>query len=269
MAFKLGNFSVKEIMYGVTQDFNDNMLYVLDQLTNASIEVSSDPTEITDKRGNIIRTIYNSKTATFTAQSALVSPVLMNAQSGSDAEIATNARAIEMPKIVVVGAGSEVDVPDAKDGTIHVIGLYNNGANGVALTQSTTAVVDTSFAYDSVTKKVTVPGTATDAPDQYLIKYDRDVTSGMKISNKADAFPDTVKMTLYAAVMDPCSDKFKAAYIVIPSLTPDPSVTISFDSENQEVDFSGSVNINYCSCDKDLFYIFFPDEDAVITVACN
>ncbi len=58
MAFKLGNYSVKEVIYAVAQDFNGNLLYTLDQLTNAQIEVSSDPTEVTDKRGNIIRQIY-------------------------------------------------------------------------------------------------------------------------------------------------------------------------------------------------------------------
>lgn len=58
MAFKLGNYAVKEVIYGVAQDFSGNLLYTLDQLTSAQVEVSSDPTEVTDKRGNIIRQIY-------------------------------------------------------------------------------------------------------------------------------------------------------------------------------------------------------------------
>lgn len=58
MAFKLGNYAVKEVIYGVAQDFNGNLLYTLDQLTTAQVEVSSDPTEVTDKRGNVIRQIY-------------------------------------------------------------------------------------------------------------------------------------------------------------------------------------------------------------------
>ena len=44
--------------------------------------------------------------------------------------------------------------------TIHVIGLFTNGANGAVLTQGTTAVVNKTFAYDSANKKVTVPGSA-------------------------------------------------------------------------------------------------------------
>lgn len=128
-------------------------------------------------------------------------------------ETATAAKAIEMPKIVTVAAGGTLDVADAKSGTIQVMGLYNNGANGVALEQGVTAVVDQTYAYDSSTKKITVPTAEVDAPTLYLVKYDRDVTSGLKMANYADQFPDTIRLTLYIAVMDPCSDKYRAGYL--------------------------------------------------------
>ena len=154
MAFNLGNFAVKEIIYGVAQNFENDLLYTLDQLTSASIEVSSDPIEISDKNGNVIRTIYQSKSATFSATSALLSPVLLNAQSGSPMEVAASGSAIEMPFITIVAAGTTIEATDAKTGTIHVMGLYNNGANGKVLAQGTSAVVDVSFAYDSAAHHV-------------------------------------------------------------------------------------------------------------------
>lgn len=248
-------FSVKEIIAGVAQDFNDNLLYTLDQLTSASIEVSSDPTDITDKNGNIIRSIYQSKTATFTASSALLSPVLLNSQSGSNMEIASSSAPIQMPKISVVAAGATVNVADAKEGTIHVMGLYGNGANGAVLAQGTSAVVDKTFAFDSSAGTITVPGTAEGAPQKYLVKYERDNENGAKLANYTDKFPDSVKLTLYAAVMDPCSDKYKAAYIVIPSFQPSPATTISLDVENQEVSYEGSIATSYCSSEKILYEI--------------
>lgn len=267
MAFSLGNFSVKEIIFGVAQNFNNDLLYTLDQLTGASIEVSSDPTDITDKNGNIIRSIYQSKTATFSATSALLSPALLNAQSGSEAELASTESPIEMPKITVIAAGGTLDVSDAKVGTIHVMGLYTNGANGKVLTQGTSAVVDKTFAYDSSANTITVPASATGAPTRYLVKYDRDVTSGMKLSNSATEFPDTIHLTLYAAIMDPCSDTYRAAYIYIPSFQPDPSVTINFSADNAETDYSGNIMTDYCGSEnKQLYYIYFPDEEAVTTV---
>ena len=271
MAFKLGNYAVKEVIYGVAQDFNGNLLYTLDQLTNAQIEVSSDPTEITDKRGNIIRQVYNNKTATFTATSALASPVLLNANSGSAIEYASATTKINMPKIVTVAPGTTLDVPDAKSGTMQVMGIYNNGANGAVLTSITTgaptyddATGTYTYLEDTTAKTIKVPS-GTDTPTLYLVKYDRDVESGMKMSNLADKFPETIRLTLYVAVMDPCSDSYKAGYLYIPSFTPDPSVTISFDSENQEVDFNGNVNLDFCGTEKLLYTIYFPDENAVLS----
>lgn len=275
MGFKLGNYAVKEVIYGVAQDFNGNLLYTLDQLTNAQIEVSSDPTEVTDKRGNIIRQIYNNKTATFTATSALASPVLLNANSGSAIEYAASGAAITMPKIVTVAPGATLDVADAKTGTMQVMGIFNNGANGAVLTSVTTGVptydesTGTYTYLDDTTNHIIKVPSGADTPSLYLVKYDRDVESGMKMTNLADRFPDTIRLTLYVAVMDPCSDTYKAGYLYIPSFTPDPSVTISFDSENQEVDFNGSVNLDFCGTNKLLYTIYFPDENAVISGSAN
>lgn len=194
----------------------------------------------------------------------------MNAASGSDIQYAgPGAQAIEMPKIVTVAAGNQLDVSDAKSGTIQVMGIYNNGANGKVLSQGTSAVVDETYAYDSSTKKITVPMEQTDAPTLYLVKYERDIESGMKMANLSDKFPATIRLTLYIAVMDPCSDDYKAGYLYIPSFTPDPSVTIGFSSDTQEVDFNGNINLDFCGKDKVLYYIFFPDENAVLSGSAN
>lgn len=265
--FKLGNFSVKELITGVAQSFNDELLYNLDQLTKASIEISAESTEVKDKNGNVIRVIYKSKTGKVTANSALLSPVLMAAQSGTAMKYASTESAIEMPKIIIVAAGTVVDASDAIEGTIHVMGLYGNGANGAVLAQGTSAVLNKTFGFDTASKKITLPNaTGEDAPQKYLITYKRDNTKGAVIVNKVDEFPDTVKLTFYAAVMDPCADKYKAAYIVIPSFQTDPSVTINMDAESTETDFNGNINTDYCGVDKVLYYIYFPDEDAVTTV---
>ena len=271
MGFKLGNYAVKEVIYGVAQDFNGNLLYTLDQLTNAQVEVSSDPTEITDKRGNIIRQIYNNKTATFTATSALASPVLLNANSGSAIEYASSTNTIVMPNIVTVAPGGTLDITEAKSGTVKVMGIYNNGANGAVLTSITSgtptyddATGTYTYLEDTSAHTIKMPS-GNDTPSLYLVKYDYDAEGGMKMTNLADKFPKTVRLTLYCAVMDPCSDEYKAAYLYLPSFTPDPSVTVSFDSENQEVDFNGSVNLDFCGTEKLLYAVYFADRDAVLS----
>ena len=70
MAFKLGNHYIDEILYGVAQDDNDNIKYALDQLQSAQIEISADSQDVTDKKGNIIRTTYRTKTGEHIALAA-------------------------------------------------------------------------------------------------------------------------------------------------------------------------------------------------------
>lgn len=201
MAFSLGNYNVDEILYATAQNFAGDLLYTVDQLSSASIEISSESTDYTDKKGNIVRTVYRNKTGTFTATSAFLHPVLQNIASGSEIEYATDDTAIQMPKIEVVAAGGVVELKDAVEGTITVIGLYGNGANGKVLTQSTTANYENGT-FGLAGTKVTVPVGGEDLPVQYLVKYERNAKSGMKLSNSINKFPNAVRLTLFVSIMD-------------------------------------------------------------------
>jgi len=270
MAFKLGNFAVKEIIRAVALDFNDTLLYTIDQLSSASIEVSAESTDITDKLGNIIRTIYNSKTATLTGTLALLSPAAINAASGSELTEAGSSAAITMPAVKSIPAGSKINVAGAAAGTIKVMGIYNNGANGIVLTQGTAADYDAkTFGLDGDILSVPDADAENGHPDSYLVVYDRDVESGIMLANYANEFPKAVKLIMYAAIMDPCSSNYRAAYIVAPNAQADPSMTINLDSESTETDITFNLNTDYCGCDRVLYYIYFPDEDAVTTVSCS
>lgn len=263
--FMLGNFSVKEVIAGVAKDFDGNFLYHLDQLTNASISITSDSTDVTDKNGNIIRTIYRSKQGELSATSALLSPALLNANSGSPMEIATALNTIVMPNLIYVQAGATVDVSEAKEGTIHVMGLYTNGANGKEIVQGTEAVVDSTYAL--VDNNLTVPAFAPGAPNKYLVMYDYDAASGYKMTNYSNVFPDTIQLYLACAIMDPCDDQYRLGIVRLGNFQPSPEVTINLDSENTETDYNGRINVDYCSEDGnvELYSIFFPDKMAVTT----
>lgn len=253
MSFVLGNFSIDEILYGVAQNSADDILYTLDQLSTASVEISAESTDITDKKGNVVRTVYTSKTGTFNATNAFLHPQIMNAASGSELQTASSTNKIDMPYITVVAAGGTVNVANAKTGTVKVIGLYGNGANDEAMSADAIDAATT----DSV---LTLPAAGDNKPIEYLVTYEREVESGIKLVNDAESFPDLVKLTLYCSYVDPCSDELKPCYVVLPRFMSDPSVTISLDRESQEMDFNGNLNIDYCSTTKALYYIYFPDE---------
>ena len=54
MGFILGNHFVDEVLYIVGQKQNGDIFYALDQTRNASIEINSESTDVTDKNGNVV-----------------------------------------------------------------------------------------------------------------------------------------------------------------------------------------------------------------------
>lgn len=211
-----------------------------------------------------MRTLYTSKTGTFNSTNAFLHPQLMNAASGSDIENASATAKIVMPKIETVLAGGTVDVSEAIADTIQVIGQFGNGANSLALIASTTAsYTDEEPTYAISGGILTVPAKAEDAPIKYIVKYDREVESGMKLSNLADKFPNAVRLTLYCSYVDPCNDTLRPLYVVLPNFMADPSMTISLDRETQELDYNGNINLDFCGESKVLYYILIPDENIV------
>ena len=48
--------------------------------------------------------------------------------------------------------------------------------------------------------------------EQYVVKFDRNVTEGVYILNSADKFPKTVKLTMKGLCVDPCeADTLRAS----------------------------------------------------------
>lgn len=268
MAFRLGNHVIDEILFAIGQDFEDNLLFTLDQLRSASIAVTTESTDITDKKGRLLRRVYRSKSAEFNATNAFLHPAIMAAGAGSSIENASETNAITMPKIVSINAGSTLDVTDAKAGTIHVMGIFGNGANDVELTAGTAAVAGETYKLDGT--ELTVPAGGTDLPTVYIIRYDRDVESGMKIANLADKFPNTIRMTYLCSYVDPCDDELKPCYVYCPSFMPNPDMTINLDSENQEMDFNGIIQTDFCGgTEKVLYVIYYPDEDVTVVASSD
>lgn len=261
MGFRIGNFWIDEVLEIVGQDQNDNMLYSLDQTTSASIEIDAESTDITDKNGNVVRTRYTSKTGTISITEAFMHPAAMNQASGSEILEASASNKVVMPKIVVVDAGTSVDISTAKTGTVKVIGIFGNGANKV-MTQAEITAATSNGAF--VAPAVPTSGDTSDSPVQYLIKFDRDVESGIRLVNDATSFPQAHKQTWFCACGDPCDDNYKPCYVVLPHVVCDPSATLNFSREDQEFDFNGTLNIDYCGAGtRTLYYIYFPDENLV------
>ncbi len=274
MAIKLGNFSIDEIIRAAAETFQGQLLYTLDQLQSASIEITSESSDVTDKNGNVVRRIYKSKQGTFSATSAFMTPAILNNASGSSITQASATSTITMPEFLLIGAGSAAVTVDTNvdAATIKVMAIFAGGANGATLTKITTGdpTYDEStgtytYLYDATNKKITVPGSGSGKPVQYFVTYDYANSSGIVMKNVATKFPDACKLKLYCSYVDPCSDALKACYVVFPSFSASPETTINLNADEQTMDFAGNLNVDYCANESVLYYIYFPDKAAVKT----
>jgi hypothetical protein len=257
MSFKLGDIVVDRVLYGVAENLSGELLYVLSQLADATIEVTAESKDAVDSTGTLIKRFWQGKTGTFTANNAMINLNILSSMSGTDAALATTDAPIEMPKIIVVKAGTTVTLTDFVDGTVKVNSLSASGTMGAAYEKAAEAS-ETAFAI--TTEGVFTPPTDS-AETQYIVKYTRKVKDGAVVKNLADKTPKTIKLTLKVLAVDPCqADTLKAGYVELPSFQPSPETSLSLTTDAQ-LEYKGDLQTDYCSAEKALYKFYWADED--------
>ena len=255
MAFKLDDIIIDRIQMAVAEDFDGNLLYTLTQLADATINITAESKDAVDAQGTLIKRFYNGKQGEFTANNAMLNLNIVGAASGEGKVIVSeNAKVTSkvMPKIMTVKAGTTVELGDYVEGTVVVNALSTNGAMGKAY-----SLADGDF---SISEGILTPP-VDENETQFVVKYERNVVEGAYIINKADKFPGTVRLTLKALCVDPCSaDTLRACYIVLPSFQVSPEVEISLTTDGQ-LSYTGALQVDYCSADKALYEIYIAAED--------
>lgn len=262
MAFNLGDIIIDRIQYGWAEKFDGTPLHVLTQLSEASIEITAESKDAVDKDGTLVKRFWQGKTGTFTATNAMLSMPVLASMSGitpdivSDGVLGTGSSGtLTMPKIITANSGQELTLTGYVEGTMHVAELSASGSMGAVCTAGANSTA-TTYVVNGTT--FTAP---TNTGKQYIVKYDRTVSNGAIIHNSADKFPDTIKLYLKVLAVDPCSaDTLKAAYVELPSFQPSPETTIQFTTDGT-LDYSGDLQVDYCSANKALYNIYWCDDD--------
>lgn len=269
MAFKLGDAIVDRLQFGYGAKANGTPLYALTQLKEASIDITADSTDITDKDGNLVYRKYTGKKGEVTAQNAFMNLAVIETLSATDAEIATEDNGIVMPIITTVDAGKTLDITNFVEGSVVVNALSTKGSMGKEYKLGST-VSDTEFAITTIAADTDAgtPASVTLAPPtdsdevQYIVKYKKTVYSGAKITNSGDKFPSSHELYFKALVVDPCDkESLRAAVIYIPSFMPSPEFTLALQGgDTQTMDYKGAMMLDTCSTAKELFTLYFIDE---------
>lgn len=261
MAFNLNGIVVDRTFDALVEKVDGSALLArLVQISEGNIEVSAESEDKTDARGNLIKKIWKTKNATVSLTNALLDLDIVAISSGSDKIQASSTNTIVMPMVTFYKATTEEITLAAtpKDGTnVLVYAVEGNGSLGEKFTQDT-AASETAFAISD--DKLMLPTAA--GVTNYLVKYEYEATeNAVKVEQRTDKFPSTVKLTLTVLGYDPCTpDVLRKFYIVFPSFQPSPESTISLTTDST-LDFSGDAQVSYCDDDKLLYYIVAAEDD--------
>lgn len=278
MAIVFEDLIIDRVLEGVFEDKNNNLIGALNDLQNTSINTTAETKDKTNSQGVLIKRFFTSKSVEVSSESAVVSLSLAGLQMGEGKIVASADNKIVLPRIKQYDkSASPITLPEVPiDGTLTVVGCTASGlpatelqytlgdTAGAGVYAYATSEVDTGEVDEEsnpIMKTVATITLPTDAAETVQIKYDYETDKGVKVVQKSDKFPAECKLTLSVLVSDACDKEvLRHAYIVFPAFQMSPDFDLTLDTESAHP-FSGIAAVDYCSKDKQLFYIAISDDD--------
>ena len=246
-----------------------DLLAVLDQISNFSINTTSESKDKTDAQGALLKRYFTSKSIEVSGENATFSLNLFATQNGVSKVTGTD---VVMPRIFLAdvkntaGEGETpvqtVTLPETPiAGTLKVYGTSGNGN------------VDVEQKYSPATGETPTPGDNTyvlsgttlafNGEKTVQIKYDRQVdadTVAARVNVQGDKFPKECKATFRVLCSDLCdSEEVLALYIVFEKFQMSPDFDWTVDTESTQ-NFSATAFKDYCAKGQTLFYIAVADD---------
>ena len=234
-----------------------DILAVLDQISNFSINTTSETKDKTDAQGALLKRYFTSKSVEISGENATFSLNLFATQNGVSKVTGTS---VVMPRIFLADKGTgTITLPEApNEGTFK---LYGTSANGN---------VDVEKKYSPATGETPEPGVdtyvlsgttlqlPTNATDTVQIKYERSVgadTTAARVNVQGDKFPKECKATFRVLCSDLCqSEEVVALYVVFEKFQMSPDFDWTVDTESTQ-NFSATAFKDYCAKNQVLYYI--------------
>lgn len=240
----------------------NELIAVLDQVTNFSVNTTSETKDKTDAQGVLLKRYFLSKSVEISGENAVFSLNMASIQSGSAKKTGTQ---VTLPRIMQIAkTDSPYALPDTPiDGTLMLYGTSENGVVDVSkkYTRGAAAGVDTyAVAESGGVTTITVP---TNATDTVQIKYEYTVADGdiaARVDQTGDKFPAECKATFRILCSDLCdSETVRALYVVFPKFQMSPDVELSFSTDSTQ-SFSATALKDYCGKGQILYYIAIAED---------
>ncbi len=241
---------------------DNELIAVLDQVTNFSVNTTSETKDKTDAQGVLLKRYFLSKSVEISGENAVFSLNMAAIQSGSEKKTGAN---VTLPRIMQIAkTDSPYALPDTPiDGTLMVYGTADNGVVDVEkkYTRGDSVGVDTyTVATAGGVTTLTLP---TNATDTVQIKYEYTVAAGdiaARVDQTGDKFPAECKATFRVLCSDLCdSETVRALYIVFPKFQMSPDVDLTFDTDSTQ-SFTATALKDYCGKGQILYYIAIAED---------
>ena len=242
-----------------------DVLAVLDQISNFSINTTSETKDKTDAQGALLKRYFTSKSVEVSGENATFSLNLFATQNGVSKVTGTNVR---MPRIYLaskpVAPATTLTLPEQPiAGTFQLYGTTDNGNVDIDKKYVPTTGADPVAGENTYVLSGTTLTLPTNATDQVQIKYERTVVSGTtaaRVDVQGDRFPKECKATFRVLCSDLCeSEEVLALYIVFEKFQMSPDFDWTVDTESTQ-NFSATAFKDYCGKGQVLYYIAVADD---------
>lgn len=235
----LNNFVVDRIVRAVGKSKEDKVLFAINQVTNASLNVTSETAEAVDALGTPIAVFNRAKTAEFSAENALFDLNLMATQAGGKKVTASADAPVVAPAFDIVEEGKLKHTPIDAD-AVKFYTVNGDGSLGEEVARTGVTIEGT-----------TVTGLTGDA--QVMAVYEYNAENAVEVVNSATEFPKACELVLEVLGCDVCNqEELIYAYLIFPNfkISPDFDWSIATDGAHP---FSGQAMQNYCDTKKELY----------------
>ena len=238
---------------------DSSLLANLDDLKSVTWENSMETSNATGAGGVVIASYDKNKASTISGSNATITDGLLALQTGGEVTNSVQLIPNHMDYIQLdseTEAKTEFVAVGAEGAEIKYLYKYeSNSFNSEKYTQD--AEADAShFAYDPVTKVITLPVDVFKAGDVVVAQYDFKCEA-KHLSNETDKFPTAVRVEANALFTNLCTGEDYLGKVVYPNAKADGNFSIETGDEPAVHNFSFSAMQDRCSGTKAILWDYF------------
>lgn len=248
-----------DLITGISKSTGE-LYFMMDEIKDGSIENGGEKVFGTGSHGTRISALNTNKTAKVSANNGFIIGGTIEAQTGTDAVIASASNKLVVPNVetIEVVDPTKVTIEYTPVGTSgaeipYIYKANRDGTQGEKYPIGATASA-TEFSLKPSDKEITLPTDVFKKGDRVIVIYDYEASAGKKYSNTGVAFAKTCKLIVDVLCRDVCDNETVLhTKFVFPNASIDGNFTITIGNEPAAHAFSAEAMTDVCSSNKTMW----------------